>query len=290
MKVITFFNEKGGSAKSTFATLFASWLQYELGIKTALVDIDNRIARDRVMQLMMRPECEGREFWDIFDVNQNYLKKINEKSHIRIDSYAEWFKAFNRNGKFKKYEVIVIDFPGNMEDFLEFYKKDLLSLIVIPVERDTHTMSTTIRLSRFLKNKDVPYIGFINKAQSFQNMVLYDEMKNIQMKYGLKMLPDVVSFSERVNKSVTKDTPSETVIRSTLTYPDWENDAFKGAGDLGIDNLMIDITNELIKSKDIANTIPAPLSFDKILEKRFHPRRQLRNTSFPEYEFDETCF
>ena len=171
MKVITFFNEKGGSAKSTFATLFASWLQYELGIKTALVDIDNRIARDRVMQLMMRPECEGREFWDIFDVNQNYLKKINEKSHIRIDSYAEWFKAFNRNGKFKKYEVIVIDFPGNMEDFLEFYKKDLLSLIVIPVERDTHTMSTTIRLSRFLKNKDVPYIGFINKAQSFQNMV-----------------------------------------------------------------------------------------------------------------------
>ena len=56
MKVITFFNEKGGSAKSTFATIFASWLQYEHGVNTAVVDIDNRIARDRKMQELVCQE------------------------------------------------------------------------------------------------------------------------------------------------------------------------------------------------------------------------------------------
>lgn len=290
MKVITFFNEKGGSAKSTFATIFASWLQYEHGVNTAVVDIDNRIARDRKMQELVCQEKNERQLWDIYDVNKNYLESINKKYHLHLKRYADWFNTYLKTGKFDKYDVIIIDFPGNMDDFIQFYHEDLLSLVVIPVERDTHTMTTTIRLSKGLAYKDIPRIGFINKIQAFQSNRLYEQMMSVQQSFGLKMLPDMISFSERVSKTMDKETPPDTIIRSTLDYPNWQSETFKGGGDLGIENLLVDISKELKKCKDITGTRPVNLDFVNTLEKKFHPKRQLRGSSFPEYEFDESFF
>ena len=291
MKVVTFFNEKGGSAKSTFSTLFASWLQYENGINTAVVDIDNRIARDRKIQERYWPEASAGNKWDIFDINSDYLKKLNQKYHLSIKRYADWFKTFAMTGQFKKYDIMIIDFPGSMDDFMDFFNEELLSLIIVPVDRDPHILTTTIRLGRFLKLKDIPCVGFINKAQSFGSLKIYEDIKDVHRKHsGLKILPDMVSFSERVNKSMTEDTPPQTIIRSTLSYPDWSNKAFEGAGDLGIDNLLKDIAKELVKCKDLSGTRASELNFKVSLEKTFHERRQLKNTDFPEYEFDETYY
>ena len=40
MKRITFFNEKGGTGKTTFNALFASWLAYEKGKRVFVQDFD----------------------------------------------------------------------------------------------------------------------------------------------------------------------------------------------------------------------------------------------------------
>ena len=40
MKTLTFFNEKGGSGKTTFCLMMASWLRYRCGYRVAVIDLD----------------------------------------------------------------------------------------------------------------------------------------------------------------------------------------------------------------------------------------------------------
>ena len=58
MKSLTFFNEKGGTGKSTFTMMYASWLQYIHGVRVTVVDFNERLEKYR------NDEIEARKNYD----------------------------------------------------------------------------------------------------------------------------------------------------------------------------------------------------------------------------------
>ena len=106
-------------------------------------------------------------------------------------------------------------------------------------------------------------------------------MKDKFEEINFRVLPDMVSQSERIKKI-----EDVSIIRSTFEFPDWDQKCFAGNRDLGIENLFIDVTRELVKTPDILETPEADLSFIKSIEKERNDSRQLVGTSFPEYEMD----
>ena len=71
MKIITFFSEKGGVGKTSFAILYASWLKYQNGIDVGVADFNYRIKGIRQRELEHRIRL-----WE----KDNSLPKPNESN------------------------------------------------------------------------------------------------------------------------------------------------------------------------------------------------------------------
>ena len=60
MRTISFFNEKGGSGKSTFCLMMASWLRYRCGRSVAVIDLDDPMhSINEIRQLDLEAFREG---------------------------------------------------------------------------------------------------------------------------------------------------------------------------------------------------------------------------------------
>lgn len=291
MKTITFFSEKGGVGKSSFSIMYASWLQKN-GISVALADFNNRISRYRDSEIRARnkfiennPEAGVAPFdeskaWPIVNA---WSKDVEPYKNDSNKPYAAWFRDKITRGELMDFDVVLCDFPGSMADgsFTDLLQLKLLNLIVIPTERDEMTLTSTLRLHQGLKGNNRKYCCFINKAQI--------NLKNFRGSYlalgrrlassGLPMLPDMISYSERMTAIDKVD-----IIRSTFGFPDFEKPEFNGLSDLGITNLFIDVTKELAKTDDLPGTGACDLSFINEMTKK-DDGRWFRGSAFPEYEF-----
>lgn len=292
MKTICFYNEKGGVGKSTFSILYASYLKYKYGIKCAVVDYNNRLSQYRNDEINAKEELgilnqvDIENAWPIITADKIAINKMYQESYTKAAN-AKWF--IDTLNKSERYDVVIIDLPGatNGREALELSVMKLVTMWCIIIDRDSQTMRAAMSALRMLKdhNNIDNTIGFITQAQSYVSMKIYEEIAKTFMSVKLRILPDMVSYSERVKNIERND-----IIRTTFQYPDWNLESFRGSRDLGIDNLFIDITRELDKRPDINGTRPVDLSFANNLKKEFQERRQLKNTSFPEYEFDWSFF
>lgn len=292
MKTITFFSEKGGVGKSSFSIMYSSWLQNH-GVKTALADFNHRISRYRESEIRARnnfikenPNVEIQPYneansWPIINA---WSKDIEPYRQEGLPApHASWFKDQTEKGKLAGYDVIICDFPGSMADgsFKDLLAMRQLNLVVIPTEKDEMTLAATLRLKDILNRNNFNYCCFINKAQL--------GLKNFRMSYlrlgkkltlsGVRMLPDIVTYSERMTTIDKVD-----IIRSTFGFPDFTKPQYTGLSDLGIENLFIDVTKELRKTADFENTGLANLDFVDNMEKK-NDGRYFKGSTFPEYEF-----
>lgn len=292
MKTITFFSEKGGVGKSSFSIMYASFLQKN-GVKVALADFNHRIERYRENEIKARnnyiknnPDA-GIEPLDpekSWPVKTAWLKEIEPYKEEGITTpFASWFTDNIKNGLFAGKDVIVCDFPGSLADgsFTNLLVTKYLNLIVTPTEKDDMTLSSTLKLNKLLKDR-YNHCVFINKAQlglkNFRNSYLNLGKKMANL--GIRMLPDIVTYSERMGTIDKVD-----LLRSTFDYSMPEELAARGLSDLGITNLFIDVTRELAKTADLPGTGVADLTFiDKI--QKTNDGRSFKGSSFPEYE---TC-
>ncbi len=299
MKIMSFYNEKGGVGKSTFTIMYASWLKYKHGVNVGVVDFNNRQTGYRQDEIRSKKElaAQGRfdmssldmqRLWPIYNADKKDIAGIRRNQISRIPS-AYWLERQIRSGAIRQHDVLLIDLPGAAmgQEFIDLLLGRMVGLWCIVIDRDPQTSRASVNIVNTLEKaaRGVKYAGFINQAQSYVTMREYEEMARIFMDCGLPMLPDVISFSERMKKISEPD-----IMRSTLEYPDWSLDAFRGSRDLGTENLFIDITRLLHTAEELKDTREADLSFVDTLEKTFQERRQLTGTSFPEYEFDGSLF
>lgn len=293
MKTISFFSEKGGVGKSSFSMMFASWLkQYEINV--GLADFNMRIsgyrrAEIRKIEAMIAKNVKDvkpvdtKNAWPIVEATAREILET-KKNYNSTFPYLEWFKNEinpDSEGRLADCDVVVCDFPGSLTggEFAQVNLGKMLSLIVVPIERDEMTLQSTGRLVKTLENQDNVRI-FINKAQlGLRNWrSYYMKLGASLIKRNWPVLPDMVSYSERM---MTMDKVD--IIRSTFAFPDFNKPEYGTNKDLGIENLFIDITRELDKCTDIKGTAETDLSFvDKLVKK--DDGRQLKGTAFPEYE------
>ena len=291
MKTITFFSEKGGVGKSTFSIMFASWLHHKMGVKVALADFNSRILfyreaekNHRNVFLKKNPDSplqpyDDRTTWPIIDCKAAEIAEI-KRNGSRFP-YATWFaEEIAEGGRLSGYDIVLCDFPGSLTggEFMQLSGMNYLSLIVTPTEKDEMTLHSTIRLHNTIKDKN--HCVFINKAQlglkNFRGS--YIKLGELLTKKGLPVLPDLVSYSERIMTIDKVD-----IIRSTFGFPDFSLPEFGLSKDLGIINLFVDVSRELAKCPDLKGTGEADMSFVEELDKQ-PDGRQLKNSAFPQYE------
>jgi len=287
MKTIAFFSEKGGVGKSTFTIMYASWLKYRHGINCAVFDFDLRMNEYREREIRARgsmglPVTPADKRWPIFECEPKRIEEIT-KSGISNVPYVVWFRETIKKSAAADTQVAILDFPGALgcRPFNNFLCGNLLGLTCIPVDRDEQTLIATMSLIEHIKKypSNPNAVGIITNVSHLVSPSRYSRVAKIISNQGLPVLPDIISFSERV-----KELHRDTIMRSTLRYPDWNDKAFEGSGDLGFDNLFTDVTRELDKTNDITLTAKADLSFVHGLKKTPNPKRQLSGTAFPEYE------
>ena len=291
MKTITFFNEKGGVGKSTFAIMYASWLKYKHGVKVAIADFNDRITDYRAKEVFERerlikdnPDIKPYDEKNAWPIVRALLSEIEEHKKTNLDfPYAVWLRYETIRNRLKGYDVIICDFPGSLTsgEYSQIRNCNLLNLTVIPLENETMTIKSTYMVKELLEGGNDCYCIFLNRAKvNFANLRAREIKfaKLVMEKLGFRMLPDMVSYSDRM---MTIDKPD--ILRNTFDFPDFDSPAFKGGRDLGIENLFIDVTRLLAEGKDIPRTGEADLSFVKSPRKTWD-NRQFTGSSFPEFE------
>lgn len=291
MKIIAFFSEKGGVGKSTFTLMYASWLKYKHGIKVGVADFNKRLTEYRKDEAWflkksgeMTMEMEVNA-WPIVPVDRTFIMHVGQNN----PGNALWLDYLVTEGEFKDMDVVIADLPGATSGYeiVHLVQSRIVNLVIIPFDKEMQAISAALSVKNFLSQ--VPscrYFGFFNMIQTaYGNKMEYVKKMNILKGQNVPVLPDMVSFSDRMKSFEKVD-----ILRSTFSYPDWNNPIFSGSKDLGIENLFLDITRELQKISDYGNTNPADLSFVDSLTKDVSSlqalNRQLNGTSFPEYEVD----
>lgn len=291
MKCLTFFSEKGGVGKTSFGMIYASFLRYKCGVRSAMMDFNNRISAYRKREIQEKKlrgtygQYEGLDAWPLAAPrSREEFEAILRDNKLEDNGYVRWAeKQISKDGSLADTEVLILDFPGAITggEYFQFLTEKWIGMTVIPTDRDSQTLESTRRLSFELTQRKYKHMAFLNQIQLQNDKRLYVWVKNKLMDFGVPVLPDMVSFSERMKK--IEDT---SIIRSTLEYPDWDDKAFRGSRDLGIHNLFVDISRELATTPDIPGTEPVELAFAASLEKERNDERQLNGTSFPQYEME----
>lgn len=294
MKIMAFFNEKGGVGKTSLTIMYASWLRYRHGIRSAVLDYDNRCQHYRDNEMRQRKAMaargaavepvDGASLWPIYTVKNSDIMALEKKGALANAFYLE---DMLRRGAFGDAEVLLVDLPGATmgRQFMQLIISRLVGLWCLILDRDPQTITASLSTLRALAEGGQTVCGFMNQVQSYTSLKTYEEMAGVFMARGLKVLPDVVSYTERMKKI---NEPA--IMRSTLSYPDWEMDCFKGSRDLGLESLFADITRLLDTIPDARHSAKSDLSFARDIAREFNDRRQLMVSSFPEMTFPAEMF
>jgi len=290
MKTISFFSEKGGVGKSSFSIMYASWLHFKHGIKAAIFDFNNnRIENYRKTEAVNKKKLLAKNgltftppdnIWPIYGlVGQDIYELKRDGAPI----YWSWFmEKCNKEGQ--DIDVAILDFPGALksQEFMQLFNRGKINFIAVPVDRDTMAIRSALLMKKiFEKTNFENYAVFVNRGNlALPNLKKGSEKLAEGLKQrNLRVFPDMISESNKMS-SIDK----VSIIRSTFEYPDFSNKEIYGnSGDLGTENLFIDVTRELAKTKDIEGTGTADLSFVNNLVK-VDDGRQFKGSSFPEYE------
>lgn len=142
MRTLTFFNAKGGTGKTTFTVLMASWLAYKEGVPVVVYDCD----------------YPSYQLWNMREADKEILKKDPVSMFARLSAGHPYYGIAKAMGhdtflpaqlKFigeqiakmrsEKEGYLLLDFPGRFlpNDPVWFLvKESLLDLVVFPVDTD----------------------------------------------------------------------------------------------------------------------------------------------------------
>lgn len=211
MKVVTFFMSKGGTGKTSFNIMFASYLTYILGRRVLVLDVDFPeynlyFYREREKDDYL---SKGKELPEnIYPIEQ--VQNVSD-SHMRnvVNNLKRLAGAV---------DYVIVDFPGSFtssDAICRFIEEESLDLVVMPVEVDGMVMSSARSMAKVFKETGVKCMVFLNRVDYRQNESRY-------VHAGEWFDSEGVTFSRNRVKGaagLTKDMKDNGFVRSSLCFP-----------------------------------------------------------------------
>ena len=174
MQVISFFTAKGGTGKTTFNMLLASYLKYQLGKRVALLDFDApeynlTFCRQRELEFLKSQggEVDEGAFFPIMTVRD--LTEENLQSVARqVPALASTF------------DYLVMDFKGSLQrsdPVCIMTQNGVLQKVVIPVELDPMNIASMKSLAIFFQRNGQDALLFFNRVHGKEKPEQYDAVR-----------------------------------------------------------------------------------------------------------------
>ena len=171
MRIVSFFSAKGGTGKTTFNLLFASYLRYRLGLRVLFLDFDGP---EFNAYFVRQRELER------FDGDREGLYPIEyvEGERCRVEPGMTVF-AEKLRGLEGELDYIVMDFAGSFsaEDAVcQLSLAGAIDLIVIPTELDSITIASSKALSSTFAESSQKSMLFFNRVHGKESDELYAKL------------------------------------------------------------------------------------------------------------------
>ena len=215
MKFVTFFSAKGGTGKTTFNMLFASFLRYKLGKRVLVLDFDGpgfNFYYSRIRELQILQE-QGRAFdeKDFFPV-----EKISAQDEEDLRELCADLRSLE-----KDVDIVVMDFRGSFSDGdpIGFFSvENVLDLIVMPVELDGMIIAAAKGLATIFNEDGQQTLLFFNRVHGKEKPELYQALRDWFSSHGIKVSQNIVKGSV----SMKKERDVNGYLRSTTSFPEKE--------------------------------------------------------------------
>lgn len=229
MKKITFFNEKGGTGKTLYNMLFASWLAYEKGKRVYALDFDfpsYQFFKTRTFDIKLLQENE--EFAKLVKGKPYELGKIAGKeaySRSELASIVEKVREMSVGDGY-----LIMDFPGRFlpnDPAHALAAAGLLDFIIFPVDTDRQSRTSALFVNSVVNGK--PFLARNGKEHQ-DTLILWNRETRTERSgkrdfysehnelFNLIGIP-VCTTRAREILSFRRDGDTFGFFRSTLCYP-----------------------------------------------------------------------
>ena len=212
MQVISFFSAKGGTGKTTFNMLLASYLKYELGKRVMLMDFDGpeyslSFCRKRELDYLKSQgvEVDERAFYPIIT--------IKDHSEQKLEALARKVKTMD--GAF---DYIIMDFKGSLnktDPVSVMATAGILDKVIIPVELDPMIIASMKSLAMVFKHNGQDALLFFNKVHGKERPEQYEAIRQWFEGNGCAVARNQVRVTIGMKR---EQSGQESFLRSTVSF------------------------------------------------------------------------
>ena len=249
---IAFSTQKGGVGKTTFTTLAASWLHYNLGYNVAVMDCDfpqwsiHSMRKREAEQLQANAFYQRKAVTMFETLGKGTYPMICTRPDNDVLARAREFLASEQTN----YDVLLFDLPGtiNNEGVINTFLG--MDYVFVPISASRLVMESTLPfiISVNEMKKSYPEIN-LKSIHLFWNMVvsgsrreMYEHYEKVINRFGIPLLKTAIPRSLRYEKEQSIE-GSASVFLSTIFPPD--RNLLKDSNF----NLLIDEILEIINLK-----------------------------------------
>ncbi len=189
-KIISFATQKGGAGKTTLLMLTAAAIHRRTDKKVLVIDSD---PQQSVKTIYKKEQESGLNCYDVFAFNWSQANpEINLEKTLTLAK--------------RKYDVILMDVPGNLKSTELYHSLVFSDIVIVPVVASILDINATITFLDYLEeikqthNKKWEIYGVINKKDKTVEHAL---LKKLAEKAGLHLFYSSISHLVRYRRMVS---------------------------------------------------------------------------------------
>ncbi len=214
MRVISFFSAKGGTGKTTFNMLLASYLQYVRGKQVVAFDFDapeNNLAttREREVDALKEREPEA-------DLSGLYpIRKITATDIPGIKAAIKDLRSLG-----DRYDYAIVDAPGSLSEAdatSMLLVSGVLDFAAIPTDIDGMSVASSYSLGVACHSVGVPFLIFFNRVVAQEKKDLYESFTEMFTEGGMSVSAHRIKHTVKLRRDSDN---AAAHLRSSIHFPE----------------------------------------------------------------------
>ena len=214
MQVISFLSAKGGTGKTTFNMLMASYLKYVLGKRVFVIDFDapeNNFASTREREVLNLLEKDLNA-----DTSGFYpVRQIKATSREGLKEAINEMKQLD-----DQYDFVIVDCPGSMSEndaTALLTVNHVIDFAAIPTDVDGMSIASSFALGTACQAFHIPFVIFFNRVVWQEKKDIYESFEGMFKEGG--MLVSGIRIRHTVKLRRDSDNAA-TYLRSSIRFPE----------------------------------------------------------------------